>query len=131
MNTIRRLGLVQRRGNGLMTRLLSSADKVIEVGSDSAFEKIAQANVKRILYFTATWCPPCRAIAPVFKSLSSQHPAIAFVKIDVDVNPATAQTFNIRSVPTFMYFSGEKKLTEHSGASEPTLKTNIALLESS
>lgn len=104
---------------------------VIEIGGADAFEKISKSTGKKIYYFTASWCPPCRAIAPVFKTLSDAHKSISFVKIDIDANPEVAESFNIRSVPTFIYFNGQNKLAEHAGASEPTLKSNIALLEKS
>ena len=57
------------------------AKAVVEVGGVEAFAKIAKSADKKIYYFTATWCPPCRAIAPVFKTLSEAHKTISFVKV--------------------------------------------------
>lgn len=82
------------------------------LGDDAAFEKIAAAPGKKIYYFTASWCPPCKAIAPVFEKLSKDNTDIKFVKIDVDSLPTTAQTFSIRSVPTFVFMSGTKPLSQ-------------------
>ena len=42
--------------------------------------------MKQILYFTASWCPPCKMIAPIYASLAETYPAVAFGKIDIDDN---------------------------------------------
>ena len=70
------------------------------------------ANSKKIFYFTATWCPPCKRIAPIFESLSAEYPDIFFVKIDVDDLPDAASFGNIRSVPTFHFRTGDTKISE-------------------
>ena len=53
--------------------------------------------MKQILYFSAPWCGPCRAFKPLMESLQSEM-SITF--IDVDTSPQSAQTWNVRSVPT-------------------------------
>lgn len=53
--------------------------------------------MKQILYFSSTWCGPCRTFKPVMESLQSEM-SIQF--IDVDSSPQTATKFNVRSVPT-------------------------------
>ena len=53
--------------------------------------------MKQILYFSGTWCNPCKAFRPVIESLQPEMP-ITF--IDVDASPQSAQTWNVRSVPT-------------------------------
>lgn len=53
--------------------------------------------MKQILYFSAPWCGPCRAFKPLMESLQSEM-SITF--IDVDASPQSAQTWNVRSVPT-------------------------------
>ena len=53
--------------------------------------------MKQILYFSSTWCGPCRAFKPLMESLQSEM-FITF--IDVDTSPQSAQTWNVRSVPT-------------------------------
>ncbi|MBK6426481.1 MAG: thioredoxin [Blastocatellia bacterium] len=55
--------------------------------------------------FWATWCGPCRAIAPVIEELASQFQGRVKVgKMDVDDNSGTANRFNIRSIPTLLFF---------------------------
>jgi len=53
--------------------------------------------MKQILYFSAPWCAPCGTFKPLMESLQSEM-SITF--IDVDASPQTAQTWNVRSVPT-------------------------------
>ena len=53
--------------------------------------------MKQVLYFSAPWCAPCRTFKPLMESLQSEM-SITF--IDVDASPQTAQTWNVRSVPT-------------------------------
>lgn len=53
--------------------------------------------MKQVLYFSAPWCGPCRTFKPLMESLQGEM-SITF--IDVDASPQTAQTWNVRSVPT-------------------------------
>jgi thioredoxin 1 len=65
-----------------------------------------------ILYYTATWCGPCQAIAPIYEKLSSQHKDIVFAKIDIDTLREAAEFAQIRSVPTFQFRYNGKKVSE-------------------
>lgn len=89
-----------------------SFSNLLILKNDDAFNKQKELPGKKILYFTASWCPPCKAIAPVFESLSKKYPALNFVKIDVDNLPETAQDFGIRSVPTFVFVNGQKQVSQ-------------------
>ena len=53
--------------------------------------------MKQVLYFSSPWCAPCRTFKPIMESLQGEM-SITF--IDVDASPQTAQTWNVRSVPT-------------------------------
>ena len=86
-------------------------------GDSAALDKIKNMDEKKIYYFTASWCPPCKKIAPVFAKLSDEHPSLKFVKIDVDEFGSMAQEYGIRSVPTFFFVKGDDVLSAFSGAS--------------
>lgn len=59
--------------------------------------------MKRILYFTGTWCQPCKTFRPIMESLKSQLP-ITFV--DVDASPQTATQYNVKNIPTTILIDG-------------------------
>ena len=53
--------------------------------------------MKQVLYFSASWCGPCKAFRPLMESMQNEIP-VTF--IDVDASPQTAQQYNVKSVPT-------------------------------
>lgn len=55
-----------------------------------------------VVDFWATWCGPCRQVAPVLESIAEQHDELSVVKIDIDQNPQIAQMYNVMSVPTLL-----------------------------
>lgn len=73
---------------------------------DSNFDQIVLKAEKPVLVdFWATWCGPCRMIAPIVDELSNEYDGrISFVKVDVDQNPKTAARYSIMSIPTLLIF---------------------------
>jgi len=68
----------------------------VTVGDQSGFDKLESAGGKKIFYFTATWCPPCRMIAPIFEKLAKEHQGVDFCKVDVDLMPEAAGKYKVR-----------------------------------
>lgn len=75
-------------------------------------------NTKPLVFvdFTATWCGPCKMIAPVFTSLAAQFPSIHFLKVDVDANQDISGYERVSSMPTFAVYKYGKKVEGFSGA---------------
>jgi thioredoxin 1 len=90
----------------------SSASKVTILSSSEKITEIVSKPGNKVLYFTATWCPPCRAIKPVFEKLSNEYTNVNFVKIDIDENEQTAYDYQITSVPTFVFLAGKQPIAQ-------------------
>ena len=73
--------------------------------TDSNFEETIKKNKIVFVDFWANWCGPCRALAPTIKELAQEYRGKVLVgKLDVDENPATAQRFQVFSIPTMIIF---------------------------
>jgi thioredoxin len=86
-------------------------EQVIEV-SDENFDKVVmQSKTPVLVDFWAPWCAPCRVLAPRVEAIATKRSNCArFAKLNVDDNPAAAQRYNIRGIPTLMVFQdGEEK----------------------
>lgn len=79
-----------------------------------------------ILYFTATWCGPCRFILPIYTSLAEKYPKVVFLKVDIDDARDVAARWNISSVPTFFFVKNGKEVDSVVGADKNTLEMKIA-----
>ena len=79
-----------------------------------------------ILDCYATWCSPCKMIAPVFEQFSEHYSQAAFYKVNVDEVPDVAHELGIRSMPTFVYFKNGEKVHEVSGAAPPMIEGAIS-----
>ncbi len=72
--------------------------------TDANFETaVLQSELPVLIDFWATWCAPCRAVAPILEELSETYAGkLVIGKLDVDASPRTAQMFGIRSIPTMV-----------------------------
>jgi thioredoxin len=68
--------------------------------------------MKQILYFSATWCGPCKNFKPIMESISNSIP-VQFV--DVDQNPTLAAQYNIRSIPTLVFLKDGQEINKKPG----------------
>lgn len=81
--------------------------KPVEI-TDSNFEELVLNSDKPVLIdFWATWCGPCRAIAPIIEELATEFEGNGVVgKLDVDNNQMVAQKYKVMSIPTLLFFKG-------------------------
>nr|2YPM_A Chain A, LAFCA THIOREDOXIN [synthetic construct] len=100
---------------------------VIQVTNKDEFESIlSEADKLVVVDFTATWCGPCKMIAPKFEELSEEYPDnVVFLKVDVDEVEDVAAEYGISAMPTFQFFKNGKKVDELTGANQEKLKAMI------
>jgi thioredoxin 1 len=84
---------------------------------EASFDREVLAAVKPVLVeFGATWCGPCRALAPVVASLAQERAETLDVgEVDVDASPGLATRFGVRGVPTLIVFVSGKERARHVG----------------
>ncbi|KAL7786319.1 thioredoxin-like protein [Trichoderma ceciliae] len=88
------------------------------------FKQVVKAQEKVIVDCFATWCGPCKAIAPILEKASDEaefKDKVHFVKFDVDELPELSQELGIRAMPTFLFFKNGEKVDEMVGANPPLL----------
>ncbi len=78
----------------------------IKVATDANFQDLVlKSEVPVVVDFWATWCGPCRMVAPEMVKLQEKYgDSVQVVKVDVDANPMLSQAFNIMSIPTIAFF---------------------------
>jgi thioredoxin 1 len=74
------------------------------VGDDTFAADVLASPAPVLVDFTASWCPPCRAMEPVLEQLAAARDDLRVVQLDVDAHPATAARHGILSMPTFVLF---------------------------
>ena len=74
--------------------------------SDADFEtQVVNSGGVTVVDFWATWCGPCRMIAPILDQLAVEYEGkVRVAKLDVDINQQTAMRYNVRSIPTLLFF---------------------------
>ena len=70
------------------------------------FAEVKASDKPVLLDFFATWCGPCRMIAPFIEQIAEEHPEYVVAKIDVDEEPELAQAFGVQSIPTLVVLKG-------------------------
>ena len=86
--------------------------------TDAVFEsEIEKHQGLAVVDFWAEWCGPCRIIAPIVDQLAAEYQGKAkVVKLDVDSNQQTAMKYNVRSIPTVLFFKNGKLVDQVIGA---------------
>ena len=83
------------------------AGNVLELTDDNFESEVLNADVPTLVDFWATWCNPCRQIAPIIESVASDYQGKLRVgKMDIDHHQTTPQKYAVRSIPTLLIFKG-------------------------
>jgi thioredoxin 1 len=85
------------------------AEGIFEISDDTFDTEVLKSEKPVLVDFWAPWCGPCRAIAPLLEELAGKlKDKIKIVKCNVDNNPVTPGKFEIRSIPTLIFFKAGK-----------------------
>ena len=104
------------------------ASENVKTLTDASFEAEVLKSAEPVLVdFWATWCGPCRAVAPVVEALAKDYAGKVKVgKMDVDSNPQIATKYGVMSIPTLLMFKGGKVVQQLVGAqARPKLEDMI------
>jgi thioredoxin 1 len=73
--------------------------------TDADFQKeVLESKGVVLVDLWAPWCGPCKAMMPTLAAVSDDHPDVQVMKVNVDDNQATAETYDVRSIPTLLVF---------------------------
>jgi thioredoxin 1 len=82
-------------------------------------------NGNIVLDCSATWCGPCKRIAPIFDDYSKEFKDILFLKMDVDESEEIVKKYKITAMPTFLFIKNGNVVNRLEGADAKTLKDNL------
>ena len=114
--------------------ILESRRKImseIVLNSSNFEEEVLGSKTPVLVDFWATWCGPCRMLAPVIAQIAVKYEGTVKVgKVDVDENPELAESFNVSSIPTLILFKDGKPVAQRAGGApmpliEAFIKDNI------
>ena len=84
---------------------MATKTQYITLTEDNFEKEVLQSNQPVLVDFWADWCPPCKVIGPIVEELAADFEGVARVaKLDIDANPEVAAQYDVRSIPTLLFF---------------------------
>ena len=94
-----------------------SGEKVINVNDVNFDSEVLKSSIPVLVDFSATWCQPCRAIAPLVDQLAGEFEGrVKVTAVDIDESPATASRFGVQGIPTMLVFQQGQLVDRSVGA---------------
>ncbi|KAJ7953067.1 Thioredoxin [Quillaja saponaria] len=110
--------MAAEEGQVISCHTIEAWNEQLQKGNDS--------NKLIVVDFTASWCGPCRFIAPFLAELAKKLPGVTFLKVDVDELNQVAQDWAVEAMPTFMLLKEGKIVDKVVGAKKEELQQTIA-----
>lgn len=102
---------------------------IIELTDGNFDAEVLKSDVPVLVDFTATWCGPCKVLAPIVEKLADEFAGkFKVAKLDIDGAPGVTQRYGVRGVPTVIVFKGGEKRAQHVGVTNR--ETLVKMLES-
>jgi thioredoxin 1 len=100
-----------------MTTTQTRTGGVVTVTDETFQQEVLESGLPVLVEFTASWCPPCRMIAPVLAEVAREEAhRLKVVELDVDANPGTTAAYGVLSMPTLMVFRDGEPVRSMVGA---------------
>jgi thioredoxin 1 len=89
---------------------------IVELSDQNFESEVLKANIPVLVDFTATWCGPCKALAPIVEQIADDYQGKAKVgKLDIDDAPEVTKKYGVKSVPTVIVFKDGQKVGQAVG----------------
>jgi len=87
---------------------MATSNAILEVTDENFAAEVEGNDGLSMVDFWATWCGPCRMVAPIVEELAGEYSdkGLKVAKMDVDANPSVPARYGIRSIPTILFFKG-------------------------
>jgi thioredoxin 1 len=118
---------IRSSANQIKENVMAQNGKTVTITDDNFQVEIESAEGLAMIDFWAAWCGPCRMIAPIVEELAAEYEGRLKVgKLDVDANQRVSARFNIRSIPTILFFKDGQVVDQVVGAlPKPHLERKI------
>lgn len=95
---------------------------VAKINTLEELNKVIASEKLTFVDFYATWCGPCKAVAPVLEKFTKEYPTVQFTKVDVDESYEVAQEYGVQAMPTFVLFKKSEPIGKIVGANLNAIK---------